>query len=260
MVRHDAYASLSVEIADGVATIEFHRPEKYNALNDDVMLDLRRAFDAIALDRSIDAVVITGEGDDAFSAGADITEYAGTADEHAHQRDRQELFYGMYQKPLHCHAPVIAKINGYCVGGGLITAMYCDMRVATSDAKFGVPVANIGQIPTGGANRRAVELVGEAKAKELVLTAGFIDAEEAERIGLVNHAVPREELDETVQGIVDAIQDTGREAVKNSKDAINFAVSAPDAETAREYEAELWWEQFAGEERRRLVDEFNEGE
>ncbi len=260
MASHTAYESISVDVSEDVATIEFHRPEVYNALNDAVMLDLSRAFDEIQLDRSIDAVVITGEGEDAFSAGADITEYAGTTEEHAHQEDRQELFYEMYQKPLDCHAPVIAKINGYCVGGGLIFAMFCDMRVAVEGAKFGVPTANIGQIPTGGSNKRAIELVGEAKAKEIVFTAGFIDAEEAERIGLVNHAVAREELDATVEGIVEGIQNTGREAVKNSKRALNYAAEASDTESAREFEADLWWEQFATDERRELVDEFNEDE
>lgn len=259
MARYSAYESISVDVSEGVATLEFHRPDVYNALNDDVMLDVSRAFDEIQLDRDVDAVVLTGEGEDAFSAGADISEYAGPPEEHAHQEDRQELFYEMYRKPLECHAPVIAKINGYCVGGGLILAMFCDMRVAVEDAKFGVPTANIGQIPTGGSNHRAIELVGEAKAKELVLTAGFVDAAEAERIGLINHAVPREELDSTVQGIVDGIQDTGRQAVKNSKRALNYAAETSDVESAREFEAELWWEQFASDERQRLVDEFNEG-
>ncbi len=259
MVRHAAYESISVDVEDRVATIEFHRPEKYNALNNDVMLDLLRAFDAIRLDRSIEAVVITGEGDDAFSAGADITEYAGPSEEHDPlQKDRQDLFYEMYKKPLACHAPVIAKINGYCVGGGLILAMYCDVRVAVEEARFGVPVTDIGQIPTGGSTRRAIELVGEAKAKELVYTAGYIDAEDAEAIGLVNHAVAASELDSTVDGIVEGITGTGTEAVKNSKRAMNYAAQASDLEAAREFEAEVWWEQFATEERRRLVDEFNE--
>jgi enoyl-CoA hydratase/carnithine racemase len=140
----------------------------------------------------------------------------------------------------------------------LILAMYCDMRVASEGSKFGVPTANIGQIPTGGSTRRAVDLVGEAKAKELVLTAGYVDSAEAERIGLVNHAVPTEDLDATVDEIVEAIGDTGREAVKASKQAINDAVDAPDVESARAREADLWWEQFATDERRRLVDEFNE--
>ena len=259
MVSHTSYESISVDVTDGVATIEFHRPEKYNALNDAVMLDLHRAFDAIQLDRSIDVVVVTGEGEKAFSAGADITEYAGTAEEHDHQQDRQELFYELYRKPYECHAPVVAKVNGYCVGGGLIFAMFCDLRIAVDDAKFGVPVTDIGQIPTGNSTWRAVELVGEAKAKELVYTAGMIDAEEAERIGLINHAVAREELDETVDEIVAAIQGTGRNAVKNSKRAFNHAAHATSAEENRAFEADVWWEQFATDERRELVDEFNEG-
>jgi enoyl-CoA hydratase/carnithine racemase len=258
MESYSTYQSITVDVADGVATIEFHRPEKYNALNTEVMLDLQRAFDELQLDRDVDAVVVTGEGEDAFSAGADIEQYAGPAAEHdPRQKDRQELFYDIYRQPLELHAPVIAKVDGYCVGGGLILAMYCDMRIAAEGSQFGVPTCNIGQIPTGGSNYRAVQLVGEAKAKELVLTAGFIDAEEAHRIGLVNHVVPSDELDEQVDAILDGIQNTGRMAVKNSKKAINYAADAPNSETARKYEADLWWEQFATDERRELVDEFN---
>lgn len=259
MANYSAYESITVDVAEGVATIEFHRPEKYNALNTEVMLDLRRAFDELQLDRDVDAVVITGEGDDAFSAGADIEQYTGTAEEHdPRQKDRQELFYDIYRAPLELHAPVIAKIDGYCVGGGLILAMYCDMRIAAEGSQFGVPTCNIGQIPTGGSTYRAVQLVGEAKAKELVLTAGYVDAEEAHQIGLVNHAVPSENLDEKVAEIVAGIQGTGGTAVKNSKKALNYAAAVPDIETAREYEADLWWEQFATDERRELVDEFND--
>jgi enoyl-CoA hydratase/carnithine racemase len=259
MPAHGPYEHISVEVADGVAEVTFGRPEKYNALDTATMLDLQRAFSEFRLDRSIDVIVVTGEGEDAFSAGADIEQYAGPSDDHdPMQKDRQDLFFDIYAAAKDVHAPVIAKINGYCVGGGLIFAMYCDLRVAVDEAKFGVPVTDIGQIPTGGSTYRAAQLVGEAKAKELVYTAGMIDAEEAHRIGLVNDIVPREELDETVAELVAAIQGTGRLAVKNSKRAIDEAMASPDLETAREREAELWWEQFATDERRRLVDEFNE--
>lgn len=259
MVEYSAYESITVAVEDGIANIEFHRPEKYNALSTEVMLDLQRAFCEIQLDRSIDVVVVTGEGEKAFSAGADIQQYAGPTEMHdPMQKDRQDIFYDIYRAPYDCHAPVIAKINGYCVGGGLIFAMYCDLRIAVEDAKFGVPTANIGQIPTGGSTRRAADLVGEAKAKELVFTAGYIDAAEAHRIGLVNDVVQRADLDSTVGDIVAAIQETGSGAVKNSKKAINDAVDAPDLEAARECEREIWWEQFATDERRRRVDEFND--
>lgn len=256
MVDETSFESISVDIDGGVATITFNRPEVYNAINDTIMGDLNRAFDEIQLDRSIDVVVLTGEGDDAFSAGADITEYAGPPEAHDHQKDRQELFAEMYRKPFECHAPVIARINGYCVGGGLILAMFCDLRIAVVDAQFGLPVTDIGQVPTGNSTWRAVELVGEGKTKELVYTAGMIDAEEAHRIGLINRVVPRGELDDVTTEIVSAIQDTGRRAVKNSKVAINHAVRSTDPDAHRAFEAEVWWSQFATEERRRLVDDF----
>ncbi|MFB6301214.1 MAG: enoyl-CoA hydratase/isomerase family protein [Halobacteriales archaeon] len=259
MVAYEAYEHIIVDVADGVAEITLNRPDVYNALNTETMLDLRRVFDELQLDREVDVVVLTGKGEDAFSAGADIEQYAGPAEDHDPlQKDRQDMFYEMYQQVYDLHAPVIAKINGYCVGGGLILAMACDLRYAVEDAQFGVPTCDIGQIPGGGSTYRAIELVGEAKAKEIVYTAGMIEADEARRIGLINDVHGPEELDDAVAEIVATIQDTGRLAVKNSKRALNYSANAPDRETARNREAELWWEQFATEERRRLVDEFNE--
>ncbi|MFB6281489.1 MAG: enoyl-CoA hydratase/isomerase family protein [Haloferacaceae archaeon] len=260
MVSYEAYESITVDVEDGVARIGFHRPEKLNALSTEVMFDLQRAFGEIQLNRDVDVVVIEGEGDEAFSAGADIEQYAGPAEEHdPRQRDRQSMFYDIYRQPLESHAVTLAKIDGYCVGGGLILAMYCDMRIATEKSSFGVPVTDLGQIPTGGATHRAVQLVGEAKAKELVLTAGYVDAEAARDAGLINRMVADAgALDEAVAEVVGAVQDTGTGAVKRSKEVINFAADAPDAATAREFEAEVWWDQFATEERRRRVDEFNE--
>lgn len=261
MFEYDAYKTISVSGSDGVAEIRFQRPDKYNALNTETMLDLQRVFSEIQLDRSIDVVVIEGADDDAFSAGADIEQYAGpSADHDPMQKDRQDIFFDIYSGPYDLHAPVIAKIDGYCVGGGLILAMYCDLRIADDTSKFAVPVTDIGQIPTGGSTYRAAQLVGEAKAKELVYTAGTIDAEEAHRIGLVNDVVAPEELDEAVDDIVAAIQNTGRKAVKTSKKSINESMNSPDLETARKQEAERWWEQFATEERRDLVEEFIEDE
>ena len=260
-MAYSAYEHISVDVDDGVATITLNRPEKYNALNDATFFDLQRAFGEIQLDRSVDVVVVEGAGEDAFSAGADIEQYAGPSDDHdPMQKVRQDIFYGIYRIAYDCHAPVIAKVDGYCVGGGLIFAMYCDLRIADTTAKFGVPVTDIGQIPTGGSTYRAAELVGEAKAKELVYTAGTIDAEEAHRIGLVNDVVEPEELDGAVETVVSAIQATGTDAVKNSKRAINAAVNSESLDEAREIEADIWWEQFATDERRDLVDEFVGGE
>jgi enoyl-CoA hydratase/carnithine racemase len=259
-MAYEAYESISVDVDDGVATVTLHRPEKYNALSTAVYLDLARAFAEIGLDREIDVTVITGEGTEAFCAGADIEQYAGDAEDHdPRQKDRQRILYeDVYRRLYDLHCPTIAKINGYCVGGGLILAAFCDLRIAVDDAAFGVPTTDIGQIPSGGSTYRVTQLIGEAKVKELVYTAGMVDADEARDIGFLNHVVPRSALDDRVDGIVDAIQDTGRRAVKNSKRAINYGANAPDLETAREYEADVWWEQFATEERVRLVDEFVE--
>lgn len=259
MVQHSAYENITVDIDQSVATITFNRPEKYNALNNDVMLDIRRAFDAIELDRNIEVVIVTGAGDDAFSAGADIEEYSGSSENHDPvQKFRQDLFYEMYRKPYDCHAPVIAKINGYCVGGGLILAMYCDLRIAVKSAMFAVPVTDIGQIPTGGATRRAIDLVGEANAKELVYTAGYLDAQSAAEIGLINHVVEDEELDSKVADISEDIRNTGKMAVKNSKLAMHASAEAKNIDEARRVEAEIWWDQFDTTERENLVDEFLE--
>jgi enoyl-CoA hydratase/carnithine racemase len=259
MPEHGPFRHISLARDDAVVTIRIERPEKHNALNTGAMLDLQRAFAEIQFDRSIDAVVVEGAGEEAFSAGADIEQYAGPSREHdPMQKERQERFYDIYREPFECHAPVIAKIDGFCVGGGLIFAMYCDLRIASQGSQFGVPTANIGQIPTGGATRRAVELVGEATAKELVFTAGYIDAETAHDAGLVNDVVAPGELENRVASLVEAIGGTGRGAVKNSKRAINAAVEAETPDAAREREAELWWEQFATEERRERVDEFTD--
>jgi enoyl-CoA hydratase len=259
MTDYGPYRHITLTAEDGVVTIIIGRPEKHNALNTGAMLDLQRAFSEIQFDRSVDVVVVEGAGDEAFSAGADIEQYAGPSEDHdPMQKERQARFYDIYREPFECHAPVIAKIDGFCVGGGLIFAMYCDLRIASQGSQFGVPTANIGQIPTGGATRRAVELVGEATAKELVFTAGYVGAEEAHEAGLVNDVVPPGDLDARVADVVEAMDSTGREAVKNSKRAINAAVEAENPERAREREAELWWEQFATEERRELVDEFTD--
>lgn len=252
------YGSISVEVQDGVATITVRRPEKYNAMSSEVYQDLSRAFSELQLHREVELVVITGQGDEAFCSGADIEQYAGPAEDHdPRQKVRRELsFEGVYKKVRDLHAPTVARINGYCIGGGFILASYCDIRIAVRDAKFGVPVTDIGQIPSGGSTYRVPQLIGEAKTKELVFTASLIDAEEAYRIGFINSVVDREELDSTIDKIASDVRGTGRTAVKNSKKAIDYSVDAPDLESAYEHEAQLWWEQFTTQEREELVDKF----
>ncbi|WP_255197507.1 enoyl-CoA hydratase/isomerase family protein [Halorarius litoreus] len=258
MTEYGPYRNLSVEIDDGVAALTLERPDSYNALDTATMLDLRRAFDALSLDHDIAVVTIAGAGS-AFSAGADLGEYAGpTADHEETQIRRQELFRDLYRTVFEFHAPVVAKIHGYCVGAGLILAMHCDLRVAAESAEFAIPTVDIGQIPGGGSTRRAVELLGETAARELVYTADYVDAERALAMGLLNDVVPEAALDEAIANRVDSIRSGGHRAVKASKRALNDSVDAPDPESAAAREAEHWWAQFATAERERLVAAFHE--
>jgi enoyl-CoA hydratase/carnithine racemase len=259
MVDPKSYTNIGVEVEGSVVSIEFQDPENYNPIGTGELLDLNRIFNEIKLDRDLDVVVITGQGKKSFSSGGDIREYAGPIEEHTPtEKDRGDLYYETWKLLYDLHTPVIAKINGYCVGGGLILASYCDLAISVPEAKFGVPTCNIGQIPDDGSTYRLIQLIGERKAKELVYTANLVDAAEAERLGFVNDVVEREELDDRVNELISQIQANGRKAVKNSKKALNFSADAPDLKTAREHEDEIWWEQFSTDERERLVDEFLE--
>lgn len=259
-MEYGPYRHLDVAVADGLATLTIDRPETHNALNTAVMHDLGRAFAEIGTDRdAVDAVVIEGAGDESFSAGADLGEYAGPIEDHdPSQRERQEQFHDVFRAPHECHAPVIAEIDGFCIGGGLVLALYCDLRVASDRSTFGLPTAAVGLLPTGGATRRLVDAVGESTAKELVFTAERVDAARAREIGLLTDVVEADSLDQRVAELVAAMGEAGQAAIERSKRSINAAVAAPDPGTAREREASLWWEQFASAERRERVGEFLE--
>ena len=260
MPEYGPYRHLDVAAEDGLATLTIDRPGTHNALNTAAMHDLGRAFAELGSDRSVDAVVIEGAGEEAFSAGADLAEYAGPTEEHdPTQRERQERFHDIFRAPHDCHAPVIAKIDGFCVGGGLVLALYCDLRIASERSTFGLPTAAVGLLPTGGATRRLVDAVGESTAKELVFTAERIDAARAREAGLLNGVVPAESLDERVAELVASMSEVGDEARERAKRAINAAVAAPDPAAARAHEASLWWEQFESSERRERVDAFLDG-
>jgi len=259
-MEYGPYRHLDVAVADGLATLTIDRPKTHNALNTAVMHDIGRAFAEIQVDRdAVDAVVIEGAGDEAFSAGADLSEYAGPiADHDPAQRERQEQFHGIFRAPHACHAPVIAKIDGFCVGGGLVLALYCDLRIASERSTFGLPTAAVGLLPTGGATRRLMDAVGESAAKELVFTAERVDAARAREIGLLTDVVETGAVDQRVAELVAAMDEAGQAAIERSKQSINAAVAAPDPDAARQREASLWWKQFESTERRERVGEFLE--
>jgi len=248
--------NVTLNLEDDIARLTITRPEVQNAIDTETTLDIRRALGTVQLDPSIDALIITGSGENAFSSGADISQHAGEADKRF-QMSRIQAFDGMCQDFRQLHAPVIARINGHCVGGGLGIALFSDIRVGLTNAKFGIPPTKIGEIPSGGSVFRMVELIGETRAKNLLLTADLVNGTRAAEIGLIDRVVDGEAaLDEEVDDIVLAIQEGGAGAVKRAKTLINEAADTTNEADFEDVATELWWEQFDSEERKRLVDEF----
>src|SRR3989440_9224167 len=186
------YETLLVERRGRVGIVTINRPDKRNALNIKTREEGAALLDELRNDASLGVVVITGAGDKAFIAGADMAEFAGrTAIMQREVMTARSLFTSIDTFPK----PIIAMINGYCLGGGCELALACDIRIASETASFGQPEINLGIIPGGGGTQRLTHLVGEGKAMELILTGEIIDAKAAHAIGLVNHVVPPEQLE-----------------------------------------------------------------
>jgi enoyl-CoA hydratase len=204
----------------GVAKIIVNRPEARNALNRAVRQELRNVIESIETDKSIRVVIITGAGDKAFIAGADITELKEMTPAEM-EEFASSLGQQLYTDIENLDVPVIAMINGFCVGGGCEVAMACDIRIASENAKFGQPEINIGIIPGGGGTQRLPRLVGWGNAKELIYTGRMIDAAEAERMGLVNRVVPCDKLEDTVNKLAENITSKSPLIIKIAKKIIN---------------------------------------
>jgi enoyl-CoA hydratase len=175
-----------------IALIIINRPDKLNALNIATRKELADALDELRNDEEIRVVVITGAGEKAFVAGADINEFAGrTAVQQRAVMTARNVFISAEDFPK----PLIAMINGFCLGGGCELALSCDIRIASDRAKFGQPEINLGIIPGGGGTQRMTRLIGEGKAMQMVLTGEMIDAQEAYRLGLVNEVYPAADLE-----------------------------------------------------------------
>ncbi|MBN7815459.1 enoyl-CoA hydratase/isomerase family protein [Algoriphagus pacificus] len=182
------FNNILTEVKDGVLYLTVNREDKMNALNFATLEELKAIFEEVADSKSIKAVIITGAGERAFVAGADISEIASLNEVNARKfaENGQEIF-SMIEN---LHKPVIAVTNGYTLGGGCELAMACHMRVATANAKFGQPEVNLGIIPGYGGTQRLTILIGRGKAHELMMTGDMIDASEAKTLGLVNHVLP----------------------------------------------------------------------
>ncbi len=195
--NHNNHSKMNLEniataLKDGIFTVTINRPSKLNALNIKTMDEIEEVMDHVYDNPDIKGVIITGSGTKAFVAGADISEFAGMNPISARKFSErgQEVFASIDN----CHKPVIAAVNGFALGGGCELAMACHFRIASDNAKMGLPEVSLGIIPGYGGTQRLSILVGKGKAFEMTMTGDMIDANEAHRIGLVNHVVPQEEL------------------------------------------------------------------
>src|SRR3989441_10160293 len=211
------YETILVERRGRVAIITINRPEKRNALNIQTRAEGAAVLDELRADDSIRVVVITGAGDKAFIAGADIAEFAErTAISQREVMLQRSLFNAVDGFPK----PIIAMINGYCLGGGCEVALACDIRIASEKASLGQPEINLGIIPGGGGTQRLTRLVGEGKAMEMILTGEIIDAQTAFAIGLANHVVPADQLETKTMEIANRIAEKSPIALRLAKEAI----------------------------------------
>jgi enoyl-CoA hydratase len=215
------FENILVSIENNIGQITINRPSKLNALNVATIQELHNAFKNLESKEEVCVIIITGEGEKAFVAGADIAEFAHFSVEEGAQlaAQGQELLFDFVEN---LKKPVIAAVNGFALGGGLELAMACHFRVASDNAKMGLPEVSLGVIPGYGGTQRLPQLIGKGRAMELIMTAGMIDAETAKNYGLVNHVVPQSELLEFTKSIASKI-------MRNSPMAISKAIKAINA-------------------------------
>ncbi|WP_333599072.1 enoyl-CoA hydratase/isomerase family protein [Flavobacterium sp.] len=215
------FENILVAVDNGIGQITINRPSKLNALNVATIQELHNALESLDANEAIRAIIVTGEGEKAFVAGADISEFAHFSIEEGAQMAAQghELLFDFVEN---LKTPVIAAVNGFALGGGLELAMACHFRIASDNAKMGLPEVSLGIIPGYGGTQRLPQLIGKGRAMEMIMTAGMISAEEAFRAGLVNHVVPQTELLSFTKSLAQRI-------MKNSPVAIGKAIKAINA-------------------------------
>ncbi|MDD7887192.1 enoyl-CoA hydratase/isomerase family protein [Flavivirga sp. 57AJ16] len=216
-----SYNNIISKENNGIATITINRPKKLNALNKETINELHEAFKEADLDKNTKVIIVTGSGEKAFVAGADISEFADYSIEEGKMlaAKGQELLFNFIEN---LSTPTIAAINGFALGGGLELGMACHFRVASDNAKMGLPEVSLGVIPGYGGTQRLPQLVGKGRAMELIMTAGMIDANAALNYGLVNHVTALDELLPFCEKIASKI-------MRNSSVAISAAIRAINA-------------------------------
>ena len=213
------YQTLLTSLDNNVLTITINRPDKLNALNNDVFIDLNNVLDEIENNGEIRSAIITGAGPKSFVAGADISEFGGFNKEEAIALSKrgQIIFFRIEN----CKKPIIAAVNGFALGGGCELSMSCHFRIASENAKFGQPEVNLGLIPGYGGTQRLVQLIGKGRAIELLISANMIDANTALQYGLVNYVVKQEELLLKARSILETINSKAPLAIASCIKAAN---------------------------------------
>lgn len=246
--------TILIEKEGRTAILTINRPDKLNALNQQVRDEVLAALDEIAADDSVGVVVITGAGEKSFIAGADIGEFEGrTPFDQRHAMRQPRIFDAMASFPK----PVIAMINGFCLGGGCELAMSCDLRIASDKARFGQPEIKLGLIPGGGGTQRLPRLVGLGNALRLILSGDMIGAPEAKEIGLVEMVVPAEELRAKTLELAGRIAAMSPLTLKVAKEAVRASERLPIEEGIL-YERDLFCLCFSTEDKAEGVKAFLE--
>jgi len=252
--RSTMYENVILDRKDRVAVLTVNRPDKLNALNLATRNDIVAALEELKADESIRCVIITGAGEKAFIAGADIAEFAGRT---AHQQraimQGMRVFNAMEEFPK----PVIAAINGYCLGGGCELALACDIRLASANARLGQPEINLAIIPGGGGTQRLTRLVGEGKSMELILTGRQVKADEALAIGLVNEVVDADKLMDRAMELANGIAEKSPIALQAAKEAVKTAARS-NLREGLDREIDLFALCFASEDKEEGVAAFLE--
>src|SRR6267142_6251617 len=249
-----SYQTILLERRERVAIVTINRPEKRNALNIQTRAEGAAVLDQLRADDSVRVVVFTGAGDKAFIAGADIAEFANRT---AITQREVMLERGLFNAIDTFPKPVIAMVNGYCLGGGCELALACDIRVASETASFGQPEINLGIIPGGGGTQRLTHLVGEGKAMEMILTGQIIDAQSAYSIGLVNHVFPADLLQVKTMELANRIAEKSPIALSLAKEAVKIASRSTLDEGLRR-EVDLFALCFSTEDKNEGVSAFLE--
>lgn len=248
------YETITLERRGKVAILTINRPDKLNALSSKVHEEGVAVLDELRADDSVRVLVITGSGEKSFIAGADISEFEGKTP--VTQRDsfhERSLFNSIDTFPK----PVIAMVNGFCLGGGNELAMACDIRMASENAHFSQPEINLGIMCGGGGTQRLPRLVGEGRAMEMALTGDMIDAATAERFGLVNHVYPAGDLEAETMKLAEKIAEKAPIALQLSKEAVKFA-SRSNLDEGLRREVDLFAICFSTEDKKEGVAAFLE--